>query len=290
MKINAKKIFKAAILLATFPTLAQSIDINLIQSAFEAVTKDGFTIKRVNVTGIGEFDVVLKWDHATMSFFPQSATQSDTYQIKITGPTIVNENETATFSASVASSDGTSSTLNSPTWTVLPVGSGSINQSGVFTAKAQTSDVDAIISVTGLVNGKIKSTSFTVKVKNVPSPKRTCTALLENSYGDVLQGDFTIDPDTRRIDLKLTSLGGDPYFFYSRLFFVQGTNSIDTSMSTADPDTATLIPSGGWSGYGQILAPAIKQVLITNIPASINMSQTFQIRYTTTFAPTDISC
>ncbi len=92
--------------------------------------------------------------------------------LAIHGPASVNEGSTATYTATAAWSDGTSTTVT-PTWSVSPASYASIGSSGVLTANAVSSTVNVIVTANYSSGGVAKSATLTVSILDVPAQTGT---------------------------------------------------------------------------------------------------------------------
>lgn len=264
---------------STLALSASAIEIDVSGSTFQSTGKDTIVIKRLAVPGAGNWDVTFKWDPGSVTFVPQAVSQSvAAASLKLSGPTTVNESSSITLAAVVQNADGTTASA-APTWSVAPASAGSISSSGVFTAASVATDVNAVATATFTHQGQPLTATYAFKVVNVPAPSRTCTGRLVDYRTETLMGEFSIFPENRKINLKLTATLGSPAFFTSKLFFVQGTNTVDVDMYNFDADTAIFSPSNGWSGSGRIPSPGVKEGVIAAVPTIINLAQPFQIRF-----------
>jgi hypothetical protein len=281
----------AAVAAATLSLPASAaIDIDLTNAGYQPEAVDAFTVKRLKVPGMGEWDVTFKWDPQTLHFVPQAVAPSTAAQLKISGPTTVNEAGTITLSAALQNADG-SSTPTVAIWTVVPASAGTITPQGVFLAASQTADVNAVFTASALLQGKTITSTYTVKVLNVSAAQRTCAGALANNANGMLLADFRVNPEAQKVSMLLTAASGNPNFLSGSLLFVQGTTSIDVSPYHYDADTALFSPSNGWSGIGTIASPAQKEAVFSAFPSSINLAQPFEIRYAgIAGAPGLISC
>lgn len=269
----------AAVAAATLSLSASAaIDIDLTNAGYQPEAVDAFTVKRLKVPGMGEWDVTFKWDPQTLHFVPQAVAPSTAAQLKISGPTTVNEAGTITLSAALQNADG-SSTPTVAIWTVVPASAGTITPQGVFLAASQTADVNAVFTASVLLQGKTITSTYTVKVANVAAASRTCAGALANNANGTLLADFGVNPETQKVTMLLTAASGNPSFLHGSFFFVQGTTSVAVSPYTYNADTALFTPAGGWSGVGTIASPTQKQAVFSAFPSSINLAQPFQIRY-----------
>lgn len=278
-----------AAIASTLALSASAIEIDVSGSSFQSTGKDTIVIKRLAVPGAGNWDVTFKWDPNSVTFVPQAVSQSTTASLKLSGPTTVNESSSITLAAVVQNADGTT-VAATPTWTVVPASAGSISSSGVFTASSVTADVNAVATASFTHQGQPLTATYSVKVVNVAAVGRTCSGVLEARSSQSLSGDFTVEPDNRKINMRVTATAGNPYFFTSSLFFIQGTNTVDVSLYTFDADSAVLVPSGGWSGSGQLVSPGSKEGVIAAVPTIINLAQPFEIRYTGASGATSLRC
>ncbi len=281
----------AAVAAATLSLSASAaIDIDLTNAGYQPEAVDAFTVKRLKVPGMGEWDVTFKWDPQTLHFVPQAVAPSTAAQLKISGPTTVNEAGTITLSAALQNADG-SSTPTVAIWSVVPASAGTITPQGVFRAASQTADVNAVFTASALLQGKTITSTYTVKVLNVSAAQRTCAGALANNANGMLLADFRVNPEAQKVSMLLTAASGNPNFLSGSLLFVQGTTSIDVSPYHYDADTALFSPSNGWSGLGTIASPAQKEAVFSAFPSSINLAQPFEIRYAgIAGAPGLISC
>ena len=290
MKAPLKAICAAIAATTLSMSASAALDIDLTNAGYQSDALDTFTVKRLKVPGAGEWDVTFKWNPQSLSFVPQAVAASTASQLKISGPTTVNEAGTITLAAAVQNADGTT-TPTVAVWNVVPASAGTITPQGVFLAASQTADVNAVFTATVLLQGKTISSTYTVKVSNVSSASRTCAGALANNGNGMLLADFGVNPETQKVTMLLTAASGNPSFLSVSFFFVQGTTSVSVSPYTYDADTALFTPLGGWSGVGTIASPTQKQAVFSAFPSSINLAQPFQIRYAgIAGAPGMISC
>lgn len=290
MRASSKTIC-AAIAAATLSLSASAaIGVDLTNSGYQTEAVDSFTVKRLKVPGAGEWDVTFKWDPQSLHFVPQAVVASTAAQLRISGPTTVNEGGTITLAAAVQNADG-STTPTVAVWSVAPSSAGTISPQGVFLAASQTADVSAVFTASVLLQGKTITSTYTVKVANVAAAERTCAGALSNNSNGMLLADFRVNPEAQKVSMLLTAASGNPNFLSGSLLFVQGTTSIDVSPYHYDADTALFTPSGGWSGIGTIASPAQKEAVFSAFPSSINLAQPFQVRYAgIAGAPGTIAC
>lgn len=278
-----------AAIAATFTLAASALEIDVSGASFQSSGKDTIVVKRLTAPGVGYWDVTFKWDPNALVFVPQAVSQSAAASLKLSGPTTVNESNSITLAAIVQNADGTTVPAT-PTWTVVPASAGSVSSSGVFTASSVTTDVSAVATASFNHQGQPLTATYSVKVVNVAAVGRTCSGVLEARSSQSLSGDFTVEPDNRKINMRVTATSGNPYFFTSSLFFIQGANTVDVSLYSFDADSAVLVPSGGWSGSGQMVSPGSKEGVIAAVPISINLAQPFEIRYTGASGATSLRC
>lgn len=274
---------------STLALSASAIEIDVSGSTFQSTGKDTIVIKRLAVPGAGSWDVTFKWDPASVTFVPQAVSQSvAAASLKLSGPTTVNESSAITLAAVVQNADGTTAPVT-PTWTVVPASAGSISSAGVFTASSVSADVNAVATASFTHQGLPLTATYSVKVVNVAAATRTCGGVLDSSSTGTLTGEFVVQPDNRKIEVKVTATSGNPYFFYDDIFLIQGNNSVDVGNSF-DVDTAIFAPAAGWGGFGQIASPGSKQGTIAAVPTMINLAQPFELRYVTLLKAVSVSC
>lgn len=290
MRASLKTICAAIAATTLSMSASAALDIDLTNSGYQTDALDTFTVKRLKVPGAGEWDVTFKWDPQSLHFVPQAVAASTASQLKISGPTTVNEAGTITLAAAVQNADGTT-TPTVAVWSVVPASAGTITPQGVFLAASQTADVNAVFTATVLLQGKTISSTYTVKVANVSAASRTCAGALVNNTNGMLMADFGVNPETQKVTMLLTAASGNPGFLSGSFFFLQGSTSVAVSQYTYDAGTALFTPQGGWSGVGTIASPTQKQAVFSAFPSSINLAQPFQIRYASIAgAPGTISC
>lgn len=276
--------------IAALPALSSAaIDIDVSGATFQSTSKDTIVIKRLAVPGAGNWDVTFKWDPNSVTFVPQAVSQCvAAASLKLSGPATVNESSSITLAAVVQNADGTTASA-APTWSVAPASAGSISSSGVFTAASVTANVNAVVTATFTHQGQPLTATYAVTVANVAAPTRMCGGVLDSSSTGTLTGEFVVQPDNRKIEVKATATAGNPYFFYDRIYLIQGSNSVDVGTSF-DVDTAIFAPAAGWAGFGQIASPGSKQGTIAAVPNMINLALPFELRYVTLLKAVSLNC